>query len=103
MKSLFSLCLRLWSPTGSLEEGKGPFSVFVYIKGPLLHLSQKTEGKGDEKGKKRQKAGSQTPTRTSVRSSSAAENKEGGGRGWKREGEGGRKNNGPFTAGQMKG
>lgn len=55
---------------------------------------------------KRQKAGSQTPTCTSARSSSAAENKEGAGRGWRKrekEGEGGWKNNGPFTVGQMKG
>lgn len=49
----------------------------------------------------RQKASSQTPTRTSVRSYG-----EGGGRGWKRrekESEGGWENNGPFRVGQMKG
>lgn len=64
-----------------------------------------THRRQEMRSSKREKAGSHTPTHTSVRSSSHPENKEGGGRRWKRrekEGDGGWENNGPLSVFQMK-
>lgn len=88
---------------GKLAEREGALLSLCTFRGPWF--TSLTHGKQEMRRSKRQKAGSQSPTRTSVRSSSDGGNKEGGGRGWKRrekEGEGGCGNNGPFRPFQMK-